>query len=140
MSKFVLKDASIVVNSVNLSDHADSVTIESTFDVVEVNSFGTSNYKQKLQALGDATITVHFYQDFAGGSVNATLWPLSQSGASFPVVVKPTSAAVSATNPTFTMTAILASFNPLDGAIGDPSGTDATFENSGATGIVMATS
>jgi len=139
MAKFVLKNCSIVVNSVDLSDHADSVTIESTFDVVEANSFGTSNYKAKLQGLGDATITVHFLQDFAAGSVDATLWPLSQSGATFPIVVKPVATTVSATNPSYTMTAILASFNPLDGSIGDVSGTDVSFENASTSGIVRAT-
>lgn len=139
MAKFVLKDASVTVNSVNLSNHISSVTIESSFDEVDVTAFG-STYKEILQGMGDGTITLSVFQDFAAASVDATLWPLSQSGASFPVVVKPTSAAVSATNPSYTMTAVLLSFNPIAGAVGEASTTDVTLRNSSATGIVRAVS
>lgn len=139
MAKFVLKDASITVNGVNLSDHISSVTIESSFDEVDTTAFG-STYKEIKQGLGDATITLSVFQDFAAASVDATLWPLSQSGATFPVVVKPSSAAVSATNPSYTMTAVLLSFNPIAGSVGEASTTDVTLRNAANTGIVKAVS
>ena len=139
MAKFVLKDASITVNGVNLSDHVSSVTIESSFDEVDFTAFG-SKYKEIGQGIGDATITLAVFQDFAAASVDATLWPLSQSGATFPVVVKPTSLAVSATNPSYTMTAVLLSFNPLAGAVGEASTTDVTLRNAANVGIVRAVS
>ena len=41
--------------------------------------------------MGEATITLDFFQDFALAKVDATLWPLI--GTTFPVTVKPTSAA-----------------------------------------------
>lgn len=137
MAKFVLKDCSITVDAVDLSDHISSVTIESTFDEVDVTGFG-STYKEILQGLGDGTITLAVFQDFTAASVDATLWPLSQSGETFEVVVKPTSAAVSATNPSYTMTGVLLSFNPIAGAIGEASTTDVTIRNAAATGIVRA--
>ena len=139
MAKFVLKDASVTVNSVNLSDHISSVTIESSFDEVDVTAFG-SKYKEILQGMGDGTITLAVFQDFAAASVDATLWPLSQSGNTFSVVVKPTSAAVSATNPSYTMTGVLLSFNPIAGAVGEASTTDVTIRNAANTGIVRAVS
>lgn len=135
--KIVLKDCSITIDAVDLSDHVSSVTIETTFDEVDVTGFG-STYKEILQGLGDATITLGFFQDFDAASVDATLWPLSQSGEGFPVVVKPTSAVVSATNPSYTMTGVLLSYNPLAGAIGEASTTDVSIRNSSSTGLVRA--
>lgn len=137
MAKFVLKTPIITVDGVNLSDHISSVTIETTFDEVDVTAFG-STYKEILQGLGDATITLAVFQDFDAASVDATLWPLSQSGEGFVVVVKPTSAAVSATNPSYTMTGVLLSYNPIAGAIGEASTTDVSIRNQSATGLVRA--
>lgn len=137
MAKIVLKDCSITIDAVDLSDHISSVTIETTFDEVDVTGFG-STYKEILQGLGDATITLAVFQDFDAASVDATLWPLSQSGEGFVVVVKPTSAAVSATNPSYTMTGVLLNYNPIAGAIGEASTTDVSIRNQSATGLVRA--
>lgn len=137
MAKIVLKDCSITIDAVDLSDHISSVTIETTFDEVDVTGFG-STYKEILQGLGDATITLSVFQDFAAASVDATLWPLSQSGEGFVVVVKPTSAAVSATNPSYTMTGVLLNYSPVAGAIGEASTTDVSIRNQSSTGLVRA--
>ena len=42
MAKLILKDCSITVNGVDLSDHASSVEIEATKDDVETTSFDGS--------------------------------------------------------------------------------------------------
>jgi hypothetical protein len=139
MAKFVLKTPIITVNGVDLSDHCSHVTIETTFDDVDMTSFGAV-YKQVAQGLGDAKITLTVFQDFAAGSVDATLWPLSQSGAPFPVTVKPTNAVVGPTNPRYDMTGILLSYNPLDGDVGDASTTDVEIPNGAQTGLVRNTS
>lgn len=138
MAKIVLRDASITVNGVNLSDHCSEVEINSEFDDAETTSFG-STYKQYAQGMGDATISLTFYQDFAAASVDATFWPISQSGAAVPVVVKPTSGAVSATNPSYTMQGILFNYSPLAGEVGEPSSTETEFKNGSAAGLVRAT-
>lgn len=139
MAKFVMKDADIVVNGVNLSTRCDSITIEDTADEVEVTSFQGNGYKEYIQGLKDGTCTASFFQDFASGSVHSTLNAVYQSGATFTIVFKATSSAVSVTNPTFTMTARLYSYSPLSGGPADASKIEATFRNAGA-GIVVATS
>jgi hypothetical protein len=134
MAKFVLKNPIITLNAVDLSDHCSSCTIETQFDDVDLTAFGAI-YKQIAQGLGDATMTFAMFQDFAAGSVDATLWPLSQSGSSFPVTVKPTNAAVGATNPRYDMTGVLLTYNPIDGGVGDASTTDVTIRNAAQTGL-----
>jgi hypothetical protein len=56
MAKFVLTNASVSVNGVDLSDHVQSVTVETTRDDVEVTAMGAT-YKSYLGGLGDANIT-----------------------------------------------------------------------------------
>jgi hypothetical protein len=138
MSKIILKDAFISVDGTDLSDHCTSVTIETTFDEVDQTGFG-STYKEMNQGLGDATITLNVLQDFDAASVDSVLWPLSQSGDTFTVIVRADSAAVGATNPQFNMTSRLFSYNPIAGSIGESSTTDVALRNAASTGLTRTT-
>ena len=139
MAKFVLKNPVITVNGVDLSDHVNQVTFESTYDEVDATCF-TQTHRDRLQGIGDASMTLGFAQDFAASEVDATLWPLSQSGASFTVSAKATNASTSATNPLFSMTGILLDYTPLDGGVGDLAQTSITIPGTGGAGITRATS
>lgn len=139
MAKQVLRNASIVVNSVNLSDHCSSVTIEDSAEEVDFTSFSTSAYREFGQGMKDATISATFFQDFAAASVDATLYPLYDSGGTFSVVVKPDAGATSSTNPSYTMTARLYGYSGLNGAVGDANTIEATFRNAGTAGVTRGT-
>jgi len=68
--------------------------------------------------LQNISLDVTFNQDFAASQVAATLDALV--GTTTTVVVKPTSAAVGATNPSYTITdAFLAATQPVNGSVGD---------------------
>jgi hypothetical protein len=139
MAKKILNDAFISCNGVVVSDHSNKVTVSSSKDVVDVTGFGAAS-KQKLLGLGDGSIAVELFQDFDAGSVDATLWPLHTAGTEFPVIVRASSAAVSATNPEYRMTGVLPEYTPIDGSVGEASKVSITVQNSGASGIVRATS
>jgi len=138
MAKFVLKNAVVTINSVDLSDHISQCTINTTFDDVDVTSFGDT-YKEILQGMGDATITCDFFQDFAANKVDQTLQPLAAAGTTFPVTVKPTSATTSSVNPQYNMTAVLMSYEPIAGSVGQASTTSVTMRNSSQSGLTRQT-
>jgi len=137
--KYVHKDAYIAVNGTALSDHAQSLTIEDSADEVDFTAFSTAGYREIGPGLKDATVTVTFFQDFAASSVHAILQPLYQTGGTFALEVRPTSSAVSATNPKGTMTARLFSYAGFGGAVGDASTFDAAFRCAGTAGFVWGT-
>lgn len=137
--KFNARDISVTVNSVNLSDHVKSVTINEKWDDQDVTGMG-AQAKEHLLGIPDASMTIEFFQDFDVGSVNATLGPLKGSNSPFPIVVKPTSAAVSASNPSYTMQALLPEYTPLDASVGAASTVKVGFVNGDQSGIVEATS
>lgn len=131
MAKEVLRNASVLVNSVNLSDHASSVTLEDSAEEVDFTSFSASEYREFGQGLKDASITVTFFNDHAAGSVADTIQPLYDSGGTFTVRIKPDVSGTVAysqissvyTNPT------------LAGAVGDANTIDVTFRHAGTAGI-----
>lgn len=116
MAKLVFTDGEVTVNSVDLSDHIASVTVTTTYDEIDTSSI-TDGFRTRVAGMGDASVSIEFHQDFAASSVNATIQPLL--GTTTSVVVKPTSAAVSATNPSYTGTALVTEWSTLDANAGE---------------------
>jgi hypothetical protein len=139
MAISILTDALVIVNGVTLSDHANQVTINDTRDSVDVTAFGATS-KAVAKGLGDASISVQFFQDFAAGKIHATLQPLIASGTTVVVEVRPTSAARSATNPAAVLNALLMSYSMLSGDVGQASTITAEFVNGSQVGMTYPTS
>ena len=139
MAKIVLKDANIVVAGTDLSDHVSSVTLESSADEVEFTAMGPGGFREYGQGLKTASISLEVFQDHAAASVDSVLFPLYDSGGTFSVIVKPTSAAVSGTNPKYTLTGRLFAYSPLQGAVGDANTISVTINNAGTAGLVRGT-
>ncbi len=138
MALFTLTDAFISINGVTLSDHAKSVTVNDTRDVKDFTAFGATS-KVVGKGLGDATISVEFFQDFAAAKTHATLQPLIGSTTPVTVEVRPTSAARSATNPAAVMSALLFDYTFVDGSVGDESTMTAEFRNASQSGVTYPT-
>ena|ERR1700754_912391 len=142
MPKYVLKDAYIAINGTAISNFAASCELEDSAEEIDFTGFSSAGYKEIGQGLKDATITVSLFSNFGtavGDQVHSILQPLYQSGGTFGVEIRPTSAAASATNPKATMTARLYSYSGINGGVGDASTFDAAFRNAGTAGLVWAT-
>jgi len=138
MARIVLTDAKVTINSVNLSDHIASITINESTDVVETTAF-SNTAKTRVAGLKDNSVTIEFHQDFAASNVEATInGSPSLVGTATTIVVTPTSAAVGATNPSYTFSALVAEWTPLNGAVGELSTASVTWPITGA--ITKATS
>lgn len=134
----IMKDAYVAINGTAFSNNCSACTVESTFDEVDTTGFG-GNYRQFGQGMGDATITLTVFNDNAH-TVDAVLWPLSQSGGTFAVEVRASSSTVGTANPKYTMTGRLFAYNPLAGAVGDAATTDVPIRNAGTAGLARGTS
>jgi len=118
MSVMVLTDASVTIDSVDLSDHVKSVTLNVAADVLEDTAMGDT-YKNRVLGLKDWSVDVTFHQDYAAANVDATLWGIFDGGVAVPIVVLPTSAAASATNPSYEGNVVLESYSPVSGSVGE---------------------
>ena len=138
MAITVLTDAFVSVNGVTLSDHVSKVTVEDTRDQVEITAMGAVN-KAYTKGLGDAKVTLDFFQDFAAGKVHATLQPLIGSSTPFTVEIRASSGARSATNPAYLAQMLLFNYSMVDGAVGDASNMSAEFINASQAGVTYPT-
>ena len=112
------------LNSVVLSDHVTSATINRAFDELEVTAMGDTAHKF-VKGLEASTITLDFLSDTAAANVNATLQ--AAWGTTVPLTLKQTSAGISATNPEYQTTVLVNNTTDINGAVGDISTQSITF-------------
>jgi hypothetical protein len=125
----------LTVNSVDLSTLTSSVSINRAFDELEVTAMGDSGHKF-IKGLEASSITIDFFNDEASAKTLQTL--NSTWGTNTTVTVKQTSAAVSATNPLYTMTCLVNNITPINGAVGDLSTQSVTWNVSGTIAVTSA--
>jgi hypothetical protein len=130
MARIVLTNAFISVGGVDLSDLVASVTLNSTFDVVETTAFSSTAAKTRLAGLADNSVTLEFHQDYATGEVEQTIYPLLGTAAA--VIVKPNGSSTSAFNPSYTCSAIISEWTPINGSVGELATASVTWPVTGA--------
>lgn len=116
MASFTFTDCRLELNSVVMSSYATKVTLKVDVDDQESTTFGKT-YKTRLGGLKDWSVDVDWVADFANSAVDQTIWPLL--GTVVTIKVRPTTSAISVTNPEYSGTVLISEYTPLDGSVGD---------------------
>ena len=117
MAVFLSNLVGVKVNSVDLSDHVTSVTLNRNFDELEVTAMGDSGHKF-VKGLEASSITIDFLNDTATASVLQTLQAAWGTNVTV-VLLQSKGTAVSATNPLYTATCLINNTTDINGAVGD---------------------
>jgi hypothetical protein len=125
MSVILNNGVGVKINSVDLSDHVKSITLNRTFDELEVTAMGDSSHRF-TKGLESSTLTLSFLSDTAAASVNATLQAAWGTTVAFSLL-QTKGTAVSATNPLYTGSILVNKTTDLNGAVGDIATQDITF-------------
>ena len=139
MATHVFTDADVTVNGVDLSDHVQSVTVDLGRETSDSTAMGHDS-RTEDPGLRMNSVQVTFLQDFAAASVDATIYALFEAATEHMVVVKPTSGALAATNPSYSLTGFVNAYNPISGSVGDQHTADVAWTNSAPAGATRATS
>jgi hypothetical protein len=135
MAVFLNNGVVLTVNAVDLSNHVTAVTINRSFDELEVTAMGDSGHKF-IKGLEASSITIDFLNDTATSNVLQTLQ--AAWGTNVTVTVKQTSAATSATNPLYTMTCLVNNTTDINGSVADLSTQSLTFNVSGTIAVTTS--
>ena len=134
----VLKDASVLINAVDLSDHVSQVTIEDGVELQDASAMGDAA-RRRLAGLRDWTLTLDFFQDFDSAKVDPTLQPLVGVQTAIKVRKSKTDA-ISATNPEYQGNGMLESYPIVAGSVGETHTVSVTFRGSDGVALIRATS
>lgn len=117
MATLVFKDASVIIDSKDLSADVKSVTLTLGAELGDDTAMGDDT-RSMLAGLKTWSADVVFHQDFAASpNPDVDLEP-KVGAAAFSIAIKPTSAAVSATNPNYNGNCVLESYVPMGGPVG----------------------
>lgn len=134
MARLVLTNVEVTIAGVSLADRIASVTLSSTYDVLETTAFKGGNVpsaaKERIAGLVDNSVTLEFHQDFAAGEVEQTIYPLLGTVAA--VKIQPVNGAISADNPEYQFNALISEWTPLNGAVGELATASVTWPITGA--------
>lgn len=128
MATFVLTDAAVTVNAVDVSGWVTSVTLSIEVDDQENTAMG-SGFRSRLGGLKEWTVDLDLNADFAASAIDDTIYPLL--GQTVAVTIKATSDATSPTNPLYSGSALVSEYTPIDGGVGDLATTSVSWPGSG---------
>ena len=124
-----LSNPSVTINSVDLQDQCTSAVVNYVYEQLETTTFGDTARKfgaSTVTSLQNNTVEVTLFQSYAASETEATIFGLV--GIVTTLVLKPTSSAVSATNPSYTLTGCyLESHTPINASLGELSTITLTF-------------
>ena len=110
MAVFLGNGVQLSVTSINLSEYVKSVTLNQTFDTLDVSAMGAVGHSQ-IAGLENSTITIEFMADFATSKVNQTINGSTAGnglvGSTTSVKVIPKAGTAGADNPLYTATCLV---------------------------------
>jgi hypothetical protein len=133
MAVFLNNKVGVKINSVDLSDLVTAVTINRVFDELEVTAMGDSSHKF-VKGLESSTVTIDFLNDTASTKTLATLqaaWGTTVTA----IFIQEKGTAVSATNPTYTVSLLINNTTDINGAVGDIGTQSITFTANSAIAV-----
>ena len=133
MSVFLNNKVGVKVNSVDLSDHVQSASINRNFSELDVSAMGDSGVK-RVKGLEDSSVSISFLNDTASASVLQTLQAAWGTNVTV-VFLQDKTAAVSATNPLYTMTCLVNGTSDINGAVSDLAMQDVSWNVSGTIAV-----
>ena len=111
MAIYLDNNVGLKIATVDLSEYVTSITLTQTFDEVETTAIGATSH-QFSKGLEASTLTIDFLNDWDAAKVQATLQ--AAYGTSVTAIVIPVKGtAVSATNPTYTVSILVNNLTPV---------------------------
>ena len=135
MAKQILSNVTVSINGVALGNSVKSIELSETADTKDTTAFG-DGWTTMVAGLKSASVKIDFYQDYAASSVEATIGGLLGTLATVAIIANGGTA--SATNPSYTMTALVSTLSPVSGAVGDVATNSITWPISGTVVKALA--
>lgn len=135
MSTYLANTGILTVNAVDLSTLVTNITINRSFDELEVTALGDQGHRF-VKGLEASSITIDFLNDSASSKTLQTLQ--TNWGNNVTVTFKQKDAAVAADNPLYTMTCLINNTTPVNGAVGDLSTQSVTWNVSGTIAVTTS--
>ena len=135
MAIFMGNKVAVVVGTTNtITSFVNTVSLNRELDVVDITAM-TDTVANAITGVERSTLNLELYNDFAASSVNSLFE--DALGSKLNIRLIPVSGAVTATNPSYTMSVLISNWTPINGSIDGVASVSASFP---VTAITKATS
>jgi hypothetical protein len=124
----------VKIATVDVSDHVSSVTLTRNFDELEVSAMGDYSHRF-VKGLEASTITLDFFNDESTTNSITSLLQSNWGQSAALTLLQDKTAAVSATNPLYSMTILVNKTTDINGKVGELSVQTVTFTVNSVTTV-----
>ena len=129
MAVFALTSVTTTLNSADITGDTKSVVLTVDAAQLDTTDFASGGWTEMIGGLKSGSLSITFNDDVADGAIDDDLWAILGTVVGF--TVKPTSASVGGSNPSYSGDVLITS-HAIGGAVGDLAGKTLTFPLSGA--------
>ena len=137
MAKFVVTATTVTMGGEDISTACARAELVINAAEVETTDFGSGGFTEVIGGLKSGTISLDFHQDFGADAVSTLFLDTVGTVVVFTLIAGNGTAAGTDT-PLYTVSALITSFTPVSGAVGDLGTFSVSFPTTGA--ITYATS
>jgi hypothetical protein len=114
MAIFMGNKVAVIAGTTTISDHVSTVSLAREIDQVEITAMN-DNLANFIGGVERSVLNLEVFNDFAAASVNSLFE--DALGTKLNIKLIPVSGTVSATNPSYTMSCLVSSWTPVNGAV-----------------------
>lgn len=114
MAIFMGNKVAVIVGTTTITDHVSTVSLTREIDQVEITAM-SDTIQNMIGGVERPTLSLELYNDFAASSVNSLFE--DALGTKLNIKLIPVAGTVTATNPSYTMSCLISSWTPVNGAI-----------------------
>jgi predicted secreted protein len=131
MAKYVVQNPVVVFAGGTISANVAQATIALEADDIEVTSFSSNGYRDRIGGLKSGTLSMELHQDFALASIDSTFF--TNLGGTAAVAIRPAgTAAAGSASPSYEFSVLCTEYSPIDSAVGDLATFSVSFPITGA--------
>ena len=134
MAIFMGNLVAVIAGTTTISTFVSSVTLSREVDAVEITSM-TNTSRNYIGGLEASTVSLELFNDFASASVNSLFE--DALGTKLAIKLIPVTGTVTATNPSYSMSCYIGSWQPINSTPDSPMTASVTFP---VTALTKATS
>ena len=124
MAIFMGNQVAVIVGTTTISTFVSSVALNREVDAVEITSM-TNTSRNYIGGLEASSLSLELFNDFAAASVNSLFE--DALGTKLAIKLIPVTGTVTATNPSYTMSCYIGSWQPIQATPDSPSTASVTF-------------
>jgi len=124
MAIFMGNQVAVIVGTTTISSFVSSVALNREVEAVEITSM-TNTSRNYIGGLEASSLSLELFNDFAAASVNSLFE--DALGTKLNIKLIPVTGTVTATNPSYTMSCYIGSWQPIQATPDSPSTASVTF-------------